>query len=48
MREIALDGDILANNFQVAPLPLRYRRPSDAGVWNGLSYEDVPAATIPM
>ena len=36
-----------AKNFRVLPLPLRCRRAVDAGIWNGLSYEDVPATTIP-
>ena len=46
--EMVLVGDILTNNLRVASLFLRYRKPSDTGVWNGHSYEDIPAATTPM
>ena len=35
-------------NFWNIPLSLRCRRNIDAGVWNGQSYDDVPATTIVM
>ena len=48
MREVMLDGDRLVNNFRVTPLPLRYQRPADAGVWKGRQYDHAPVTTIPM
>ena len=41
-------GDRLASNFWVFLLSRKFRRATDAGVWNGHAYEDVPATTIPM
>ena len=46
--EMTLGGDKPANNFRNVPLSLGCRRAVDVGVWNGHSYEDVPATTIPM
>ena len=43
-----LSGDTFASNLRAFLLSLRYRRAIDAGVWNGHSYEDIPAIKIPM